>query len=235
VRLLRSTSPSSLLMASLDAARRQLAVHGEALLDRTIAAAVRAREAIAGAAGCSVLGPDMIGRPGIAGWDPLRIVIDVRGTGRSGYEVAAELRSTYDAHVELAAHATLVLVLGLSQPVEPLHELAHEFPELVRRMARPGEAPVLGAPPAAVEHETVLAPRDAFLGHSEAVAVDDAVGRVSSESIAGYPPGVPALLPGERVTREVVEYLRELTGVGARLHGAADPSFRTVRVLVDDR
>ena len=58
------------------------------------------------------------------------------------------------------------------------------------------------------------------------------VGRISSESIAGYPPGVPALLPGERITSEVVEYLGELTAAGARLHGAADPTFATVRVLV---
>ena len=64
------------------------------------------------------------------------------------------------------------------------------------------------------------------------VAVDDAVGRISCEAIAGYPPGVPALLPGERVTDEVVTYLRALTAAGARLHGAADPTFQTVRVLV---
>ena len=82
-------------------------------------------------------------------------------------------------------------------------------------------------------HETAIAPRDAFLGRSEAVPVDEAIGRISSESIAGYPPGVPALLPGERVTTEVVAYLRELTSAGARLHGAADPTFATVRVVID--
>jgi lysine decarboxylase len=63
--------------------------------------------------------------------------------------------------------------------------------------------------------------------------VDEAIGRISAESIAGYPPGVPSLLPGERVTADVVRYLRELTAAGARLHGAADPTFATVRVLVD--
>ncbi len=61
--------------------------------------------------------------------------------------------------------------------------------------------------------------------------MDLAVGRISCESIAGYPPGIPTLLPGERVTAEVVEYLRELTTAGARLHGAADPTFRTILVL----
>jgi arginine decarboxylase len=231
VRLLRSTSPSALLMASLDAARRQLAVHGEALLERTIAAAVHAREAIDAVPGCTVIGDGLVGEPGIVGWDPLRIVIDVRATGCTGYEVAAALRASYDIYVELATHATLVLVLGLGQPVEPLERLAHDFAETVKRMWRSGETPLLARPAGAFEHETVLRPRDAFLGAGEAVAVEDAVGRVSCESIAGYPPGVPALLPGERVTAEVVAYLRELTAAGARLHGAADPTFRTVRVL----
>ena len=68
-------------MASLDAARRQLAVHGEALLERTIAGSALAREAIDRVPGCTVVGDGFVGRPGIAGWDPLRIVIDVRGTG----------------------------------------------------------------------------------------------------------------------------------------------------------
>ena len=61
--------------------------------------------------------------------------------------------------------------------------------------------------------------------------MQDAIGRISTESIAGYPPGVPTLLPGERVTAEVVAYLQALVDAGARLHGAADPSFRTLRVL----
>jgi lysine decarboxylase len=233
VRLVRSTSPSSLLLASLDSARRQLAAHGEALLDRTIAASARSRLEIDQIPGCTVVGADMVGRPGIAGWDPLRIVIDVRGTGCTGYELAAELRASYDIYVELATHATLVLVLGLGQPIEPLERFAHDFAETVRHMSRPGEAPAIARPPAALDHQTVVPIRAAFLGAGEMVPVDEAIGRISCESIAGYPPGVPALLPGERVTAEAVGYLRALTAAGARLHGAADPSFATIRVLID--
>jgi len=233
VRLVRSTSPSALLMASLDAARRQLAVHGEALLERTIRAAEQARAAIDAVPGCSVVGEGLVGQPGVAGWDPLRLVIDVRGTGCTGYEVAAALRSAYDIYVELATHATLVLVLGLGQRTEPLERLAHDFAEAVRHIARPGRAPTLARAPAALELATAVSPREAFLGEGETVPVERATGRISAESIAGYPPGIPALLPGERITAEVIAYLRELTAAGARLHGAADPSFQTVRVLVE--
>ena len=233
IRLVRSTSPNSLLLASLDSARRQLYVHGEALLGRTIDASARAREAINAIPGVAVVGEELVGQPGIAGWDPLRIVIDVRGTGTTGYELAAELRAAYDIYVELATHATIVLVLGLGQPVEPLERFAHDFAECVRELSQPGSAATISAPAISLEHQTVVPIRDAFLGRSETVPVDDAIGRISCESIAGYPPGVPTLLPGERVTAEVVAYLRALTAAGARLHGAADPAFQTLRVLAD--
>ncbi|MCL2418368.1 MAG: aminotransferase class I/II-fold pyridoxal phosphate-dependent enzyme [Conexibacteraceae bacterium] len=239
IRLVRSTSPNALLMGSLDAARRQLAVHGELLLDRTIKAAARARAEIEEIPGCAIVGDQWLGRPGIAGWDPLRIVIDVRETGLTGYQVASALRATYDIYVELATHATVVLVLGIGQPVEPLDRVAHDLAETVKRIAPaggpagpPAGHSVLSQIPAEHGYESAVAPRDAFLGESEAVPVAEAIGRISTESVAGYPPGVPTLLPGERVTAEVVEYLEALVAAGARLHGAADPSFRTLRVLV---
>src|SRR5215210_2488044 len=233
VRLVRTTSPSSLLMASLDAGRRQLVIHGQALLSRTIAAATRARDAIDATTTCRVVGEELVGRPGVAGWDPLRIVIDVRATGCSGYEVAAALRSAYDIHVELATHATMVLVLGLGQPADALESFTHDFATTVRRIERPGDAEALVRSSGALVNEVVVGPREAFLGASEVVEVDAAVGRVSAESIAGYPPGIPALLPGERITAEAVAYLRELQTSGARLHGASDPAFRTIVVLCD--
>jgi arginine decarboxylase len=231
IRLVRSTSPSSLLLASLDAARRQLAVHGDALLDATLAAAVVAGGQIDEIPGCAVVGGALVGSPGVAGWDPLRIVVDVRGTGCTGYEVAAGLRNAYDTYSELATHATVVFVLGLGPDNEPLARLPHELAETVKRIARPGVQEIVPRPPASFDDTSPVTPREAFLGQSEAVPIDEAIGRISCEAIAGYPPGVPTLLPGERVTPEVVAYLRELTGAGARLHGASDPSFATVRVL----
>jgi arginine decarboxylase len=234
VRLVRSTSPSSLLLASLDAARRQLAMHGQALLTETLAAAAQARAAIDAIPGCAVVGERLVGRPGVAAWDPLRLVVDVRGTGRSGYAVAAELRAADDIHPELATHSTLVLVLGLHEQAQALERLVHDLRGTVARIARPAEpaqGPVIRAP--ALGERLAVPPRDAFLGDTEVVAVDAAVGRVSCEAIAGYPPGIPALLPGERVTGEVVAYLRELAAAGARLHGASDPTFATIAVLRD--
>ncbi len=190
-----------------------------------------AEAAIAAVLAAAVIGEEFVGRPGVADWDPLRIVIDVRGTGCTGYEVAAALRGHYDIHVELATHATMVLILGLDEPVHALERFAHDFAQTVRRIERPGEAPALVRGSGWFDNEVVVPPREAFLGPADAVPVDQAPGRVSAESIAGYPPGIPALLPGERITSELVEYLRELRDAGARLHGASDPSFATICVL----
>ena len=122
-------------------------------------------------------------------------------------------------------------MLGLGQPPADLERFAHDFEAAVRRIARPGRGRRARARPGRAGNEVVVPPREAFLGEAEVVAVDDAVGRVSAEAIAGYPPGIPALLPGERITAELVEYLRELKDAGARLHGASDPAFGTIYVL----
>jgi lysine decarboxylase len=231
VRLVRSTSQSSLLLGSLDAARRQLAIHGEALLHDTLAAIERVRAKLLTVPGLALIGPELLGRPGVASWDPLRIVLDVRATGRSGYEVAAALRHSYDVQAELATHATVVLLAGIAETPEVLIRMAGDVDETVKRITTEGASEALVRAPGALENEMVCPPRDAFLGPAEVVPVDDAVGRVSCESIAGYPPGIPALLPGERITAETVEYLRELQSSGARLHGASDPGFATINVL----
>jgi arginine decarboxylase len=235
VRLLRSTSPSSLLLASLDSARRQLVLHGEQLLHETLEAIAQARAKLETIPGIALVDDALVGRMGVAGYDPLRIVVDVRGTGRTGYEVADALRRSYDVHLELPTQATLVFIVGLGEPVAALRRLAGDIEETVKRIARPGTTAAIVGPTTTLRNEVAVPPREAFLGEAEQLPVDDAVGRISCEAIASYPPGVPALLPGERISAETVAYLRELAAGGARLHGASDPQFETVNVLREER
>jgi arginine decarboxylase len=233
IRLVRSTSPSSLLLASLDGARRQMALHGEQLLHETLQAIEACREKLATIPSIALVDSRFVGRPGIAGYDPLRIIVDVRETGRTGYEVADALRRSYDVIPELATQATIVFLVGLAERRETLLRLAGDLEEVVKRIGTEGSVAPIVRPPATLRNEMAVAPRAAFLGAAEEVAVDDAVGRVSCESIAGYPPGIPALLPGERISAETVAYLRELVASGARLHGASDPRFERVHVLLE--
>jgi len=234
LRLLRTTSPSSLLMLSLDGARRQLVLHGEQLLHETLEAIGVARAKLETIDGIELVDGHLIGSMGIAGYDPLRIVLDVRGTGRTGYEIADALRRAYDVHLELPMQATVVFVVGLGESAGTLRRLAGDVDEVVKRLYEPGATKPIFPPAATLTNEVAVPPRDAFLGRARQVPVDAAVGRISCESIASYPPGVPALLPGERVSAETVAYLRELAASGARLHGASDPDFETINVLEED-
>jgi arginine/lysine/ornithine decarboxylase len=231
MRLLRSTSPSSLLLLSLDGARRQLALHGEQLLHEALAAVEAARAKLSGVPGISLVDASLIGTHGIAAHDRLRIVIDVRGSGRSGYEIAAELRRTYDSHVELPTHTTIVLIIGLGEHTAALERLAGDVDEVVKRLSRSLPSTTVVVPPPPWARGLALSPREAFLSRLDCVTVADAVGRISAESIASYPPGIPALLSGERVSSESVDYLVALAGSGVRLHGASDPAFRTIHVV----
>jgi arginine decarboxylase len=131
--------------------------------------------------------------------------------------------------------ATIVFLVGLVESPAALRRLAGDVEETVRRLTGPGATAPIVPPRTALRNEVVLSPREAFLGATEQLAVDGAIGRISSESIASYPPGVPALLPGERISAETVAYLRELAQSGARLHGASDPLFETINVLCEDR
>jgi arginine decarboxylase len=233
IRLVRSTSPSSLLLASLDGARRQLALHGEQLLHEALQAIGVARAKLETVDGIALVDDALVGRPGVAAYDPMRIVLDVRETGRTGYELAEALRRSYDVNAELATQATIVFLVGLGESAETLVRLAGDVQEVVRRLRAPGSTAAIVRPSATLTNELAASPREAFLGAAELVAVHDAVGRISCESIAGYPPGIPALLPGERISQDTVGYLRELVASGARLHGASDPEFGTVNVLVE--
>ncbi|MBS1678266.1 MAG: PLP-dependent transferase [Actinobacteria bacterium] len=229
MRLMRSTSPSSLLLASLDAARRQLVVRGSQLLGDVIAAAGRLRDRIEQIPGCEVLDRSWSGSD-VAAWDPLRIVVDVRGTGISAEAITARLRRR-DVVPEFHTQTSIVLVIPLGLTPAAAEGVADALGAAVAE--GPGrveakQSPVAGIP--ATGGAPPISPREAFLGTHEVVAREAAVGRLSAEAISAYPPGIPTLLPGEKITAEALEHLLSLHAAGLRLHGASDPELRTLLV-----
>jgi len=240
VTLLESTSPSSLLSGSLDAARAWAVAHGASLLERTVAALAGAREAIARMPGLDVLDGRLAGRPGVHAYDPLRLVVDVRGTGVSGYELAGLMRER-DVHPELAGENVIVAVFGMGETAtESAMRLVTALEQAVARLPRGAEPPSAAAPPPPAVPMPVwrpleMTPRAAFLGAQEAVPIGDAVGRIAAESLAAYPPGIPNVLPGERLTAETWKYVQAILDHGGSLRGASDRTLRTARVAVEAR
>jgi arginine decarboxylase len=231
VSLVETTSPSGLLTGSLDAARRHAAVHGVELLGETLSAVAKTREEIATIPGLAVLDESMVGRSGIAGWDPLRLSIDVRGTGSTGYRLARTLFYSHRVDLELYSENVVVAIFGLGEPAVIAGErlLAALRGAVEEVVAEPGPPQEKLAPPPPWG-ELVMTPREAFLGAQEVIPFDAAAGRVAAEGLAAYPPGIPNVLPGERLTAETLDYIRESVAHGGYVRGGSDRALKTLRV-----
>jgi lysine decarboxylase len=235
ITLLESTSPSSLLCGSLDAARAFAARSGARLLEETAHALTAARQAIGRIPGLDVLDERLGERAGVHAYDPLRLVVDVRGTGVSGYRLAQLMRER-DIHPELAGENVIVAVFGMGETeTDNAARLVEALEQAVRQLPgeRQAEGEELMPPPPWGPLE--MTPREAFLGAQEVVPIADAVGRIAAESLAAYPPGVPNVLPGERLTAETWEYVQAILAHGGSLRGASDRTLRTARVAVEAR
>jgi lysine decarboxylase len=229
-----TTSPSGLLTGSLDAARRQAAVRGVVLLGETLEAIYRTREQIVEIPGLAVLDESMVGRPGVAGWDPMRLSIDVRGTGSTGYRISKQLFYSHGIDLELYSENVVVGLFGLGEPAATTGErLVAALRTTVGELeAEPGEPHEKLAPPPPWG-ELLMTPREAFLGPQEVVPFEEAAGRIAAEGLAAYPPGIPNVLPGERLTAETLSYIRESIAHGGYVRGGSDRELKTLRVALE--
>ncbi|MEI4270572.1 aminotransferase class V-fold PLP-dependent enzyme [Klenkia sp. LSe6-5] len=216
-----TTSPAGAVLASTDAARALLARDGEQLLGAALAAVRRARERLAAVPGLVVLGG--------AGTDPLKLVLLLPGTGADGVAVEQDLLAA-DVPVEAAERDLLVAVVSLADDDATLQRFTDAVAASLRRRRGPARA-VVGAAVYAVDPEQVLPPREAFFADAEAVPFAAAVGRVCAELVAPYPPGIPVLAPGERVTDAAAAALLAARDAGVRVAYAADPTLGTLRVV----
>jgi arginine decarboxylase len=229
--LVESTSPSSVLLASLDAARHNAAVRGRERLDSALGAVWEARSSLGEITGLRVVDERIVGRPGVHAYDPLRLVLDVRRTGLSGFELARVLCRRSDIHLELATEALIVALFGIGEEaggygarlVEGLGEILGRRAEVAAQPASRVASPTWGP--------LAMSPRQAFFGQRQVVSIDASVNRICAEPVAAYPPGIANLLPGERVTASVLEQLRLTLEHGGYLRGASDPSMRTLCVV----
>lgn len=230
--LTQSTSASSLLLSSIDAARRQFQEHGEELLGHAIDLAERIRAAVADIDGLDLMGEDVLRHPGAMALDPTHVTVDVIGLGVTGYQAGDWLRERCGVHVELADQRRIMALITFADTddeadrfVDALTELAREHAD--RAPLEPGERPVLDE----LRTETVMLPRDAYLGHTEMVPWRKAAGRISAEMICPYPPGIPIVAPGELITDAIVDYLERQAAAGVMVEGAADESLAQMRVV----
>lgn len=229
INLMQTTSASYLLMGSLDVARKQLALHGEEILDKAIRLCRMARERINAVPGLYAFSHELTGKPGVYRFDETKLGINVRGLGLSGFEVYDLLVDEYNIQVELGDMYNVLAIVSVGDTEESIEKLCDALEDIAEkhRMAEPLKLKTnaLYNPP------LIITPREAHYSEKRAVPLEKAVGEISGETIMPYPPGIPLITPGEKFTQEIVEYIQWLKEEETQLQGAEDPEVNFVKVV----
>ena len=217
-----TTSPAGSIMASTDAARALLAREGEELCGRLLTLVAMAKNRLRQVPDVGVLDGQ--------GVEPAKLVVLIAGTGAYGYAIEHDLVAA-GMPVETADRDTVIPIITLADDESSVDAFLDVLIASIERNRTTPRKPGVAASWTVVP-EVVMSPRDAFFADNETVGADAAVGRVSAELIAPYPPGVPVLAPGELITAEAVDSLREIKAEGGRIAYAADASLETLQVIV---
>ena len=226
--LLRSTSASYLLMASLDVARKQLVLEGKERLEKIIYHTQKARKKINEIDGLYCFGKELIDTNSIYDYDETKICVYVRRLGMTGFEMDRRLRQEYSIQIELADLNNIMAIVGIGDTKENIDTLVSALEAISKKCIIQDFVKVSLVPDMP---ETIVIPRDAFYSHKKIVTLQNSIGEISGEMIMAYPPGIPVVCPGERITRDIVDYMNILKEHNCHLQGTADPNADYIRVL----
>jgi lysine decarboxylase len=236
LRLVQSTSPNYILMASLDAARRQMGTDGTRLIGQAVELAVYLRREINKIPGLFCFGSERIGRPGIYSLDLTKVTVTVTGLGLTGVAAEKILRSQYKIQAELCDifNVLFLITLGDNQTIvdqllAALRELAVHYGGSADFSAvAQATASALAAP---CQPQQILLPRAALFGHTTRIAFSKSAGKISAEIVTFYPPGIPVLCPGEKISQAMIDYCLTLQQAGMNISGPEDHLLRTINVV----
>jgi lysine decarboxylase len=162
--------------------------------------------------------------------DRLQIMIDTLEAGISGYQAADWLRAERAINVGLSDHRRSLAQFTFADDQERADRLVSALSDLTRTTL-PAPPSVVLPEPRELELEQVMLPREAFFAAHDVVPVEDSVDRIAAEQVTPYPPGIPVILPGERISAGVVDYLRSGAEASMVIPDAADPTVKTLRVV----
>lgn len=232
LQLVQSTSPNYLLLASLDAARQQMATRGFKLMQHTLELSQQATTQLSQIPGLKVLTADRMRSLGDGvNLDPTRLTVDVTGLGLTGFEADEILHQTLNVTAELPSLRQLTFIITPGNTPADVEVLVQAFQKLAAEAIDPPTLIKTMPPFPANSMIPGLSPRSAFFAKTIALPVAEAIGRLSGELICPYPPGIPVLLPGEAITTDAICYLQQVLANGGILTGCADSSLETVNVI----
>ena len=228
--MLTTTSTSYLLLASLDVARKELAISGRELLHRTIQLANSIRKRINELDHIYCVGDEILEKDAAFDYDPTKLIISVKDLGLSGFDVEMWLRENYNIEVEMSDLYNILCLITPGDSEEEANILVSALAALCKERALLAakintqvllpEIPILA-----------VSPRDAFYSETELVPFDDSEGRIIAEFIMVYPPGIPIFIPGEIISEENLVYIKKNRDAGLPVQGPEDFDFRMLRVI----
>ena len=229
-----STSTSGLLLSSIDGARAQFVREGEELLGRAIGSAQLLRDRLAAEVPeLRVIEPALLkSTPGVTGIDPTHVLVETASIGLTGYRALDWLRLERNVDVELVDHRRIMPLVSYAHGEVEVDRLVRALRDLVD--AHPDEdgddIPSYPSRPQ-MRSDAPMLPRDAFFAATETVTFNKAAGRISAELVTPYPPGIPAVAPGDLYTEENISYLQAFVEAGGFVEGASDPTLQRLRVV----
>ena len=228
INLTQTTSGSYLLLSSLDISRRNLALRGKETFEKVRSYAKYARGEINDIGGYYAFCRELINGDSVYDFDVTKLAVHTLDVGLAGIEVYDLLRDEYDIQIEFGDFGNFLAYLSIGDRKQDIERLVSALAEIARRF---GKEKVDLMPQEYVDPQVAVSPQDAFYADKETVELKDAPGRISGEFVMCYPPGIPILAPGERVTQEIREHIEYAREKGCTLTGAEDLEIRHINVL----
>ena len=234
LQILRSSSPNLLLMISLDVARRQMAVSGKELLTETIRLAQKSRSQLD-----QIPNLRTFSQIEVPNLDETRLTVMVDRLGVTGFEADIYLHSQLNVMAEMPTLTQLVFSLSLGNTQTDIDRLVQAFQKLgkekiITQLITNYELRITNYQLPITNYQSNLTPRQAYFAKCDRILLNNAIGCISAESLCPYPPGIPLVCIGEKITLDVVQMLQAILRSGGIINGASDETLKTILVVRQD-
>ena len=232
INLTQTTSASYLLLASLDISRSNLALRGREAFARVAELAEYAREEINRIGGYYAFGDELVNRDSVYAFDPTKLSVHTLDIGLAGIEVYDILRDEYDIQIEFGDLGNMLAYLSIGDRKQEVERLVSALADIKRRYQKDktGMLSQEYIPP-----RVVMTPQESFYAPKEQLPIQEAEGRICSEFVMCYPPGIPILAPGEEITDEIIEYILYAKEKGCSMTGPEDEKIEKLNVVTEKK
>lgn len=230
INLTQTTSASYLLLSSLDISRRNLALRGRESFAAVVKMAEYARNEINAIGGYYAYSKELVNGTSVYDYDVTKLSVHTQGIGLTGIEVYDLLRDEYDIQIEFGDIGNILAYISIGDRIRDIERLVGALADIKRLYERDGSDLVSGE---YIQPDVVMSPQTAFYANKESIPIRQTAGMICAEFVMCYPPGIPILAPGERITKEIIDYILYAGEKGCSLQGTEDPKVAYLKVIKD--